>query len=70
MDVDMTDLSRICEYCIHGLEHLVPDDGDPNSQMFVNAVTEIISDMNCFDKTKLSCAVCDQKGHTFDTCLC
>ena len=36
--------------------------------MFVNSVTKIASDVNCFDKTKYRCAVCDQKGNTFDTC--
>ena len=57
----MTDPSSIWEDCIHGFEHLVPDDVDPNLQMFVNAVTEIASDMNWFDKSKYPCAVCDQK---------
>ena len=64
----MTDPSRIRDYCIHGLEHHIPDNIDPNLQMFLNAVTEIASDLNRFDKSKYSCAICDQKGHTFDTC--
>ena len=34
------------EYCIHGMEHLVFDDNDPNLQMFVNAFTAITLDMN------------------------
>ena len=50
------------------MEHILPDDDDPNLQMFVNAVTEIATDLNRFDKTKYPCAVCDEKGHTFDTC--
>ena len=68
IDVDMTDPSSIWDYCIHGLEHHIPDNNDPNLQMFVNTVTEIASDLNQFDKSKYPCAVCDQKGHTFDTC--
>lgn len=36
--------------------------------MFVNAVTEIATDLNWFDKIKFPCAVYDQKDHTFDTC--
>ena len=52
MDVDMTDPSSIWDYCIHGLEHHIPDDNDPNLRMFVNAVTEIASNLNWFDKSK------------------
>lgn len=36
--------------------------------MFVDAVTKITSGLNRFDKSKYHFAVCDQKGHTFDTC--
>ena len=46
----------------------MPDDDNQNLQMFVNVVTEIATDLNRFDKTKFPCAVCDEKGHTFDTC--
>ena len=40
---------------------------NPILQIFVNAVTEISSDMNHFDNTKYPFAVFDQKGYTFDT---
>ena len=53
MDVDLSDPISIWEYYIHGLEHLVPENDDPNLQMFVNAVTEIASDMKCFDKQNI-----------------
>lgn len=65
----MTNPFSICEYCIHGLEHLVPDYNNPDLQMFVNAITEIVSIMNQFDKSKYLYAVCDQRGNIFDTCL-
>ena len=64
----MTDASSIWEYCVNGFEHILPDNDDQNLQIIVNAVTEIATDLNRFDKTKFPCAVCDGKGHTFDTC--
>ena len=64
----MTDPTSIWEYCIDGFKHIVPENDDPNLQMFVNTVTQIVSDVNCFDFTKYPCAISDQKCYTFDTC--
>ena len=47
MDVDMTDFISIWDYCIHGLEHHIPDDNGSDLQILVNAVIEIASVFNC-----------------------
>ena len=67
-DVIMTDTDSIWDYCVNGLEHQLPPNEDSSMIQFANAVCSISKDMNQFDKSKYPCAICDQLGHTFDTC--
>ena len=67
-DVDMTDADSIWDYYVNGLEHVLPSNNDSSILQFANAVHKISKDMNCFDKSKFPYAICDQIGHTFDTC--
>lgn len=46
-DVDMEDPVSIWDQCVHGLD--IPDNNDFHLHLFLNAVEEIASDMNCFD---------------------
>ena len=64
----MTDADSIWDYCVNSLNHQIPDNTDPTMLQFAHAVQLIAKDMNCFDKTKYPCAVCDQLGHTFENC--
>ena len=66
-DADMTDADSILDYCIDGLEQVLPPNEDSHMIQFADAVQEIFKDMNRFDKSKFPCAICDQIGHTFDT---
>lgn len=62
----MDDLVSIWNYCVHGLDLAADDDFDLG--LFVNAIEEIASDMNRFNKNKHPCAICGQCGHSFDGC--
>ena len=64
----MMDADSIWDYCVHGLEHILPSNNDTSLLQFANAVCKISKDMNYFDKSKFPCAICDQLEHTFDTC--
>ena len=65
-DVNMNDPESIWQYYVHGLD-LSPDD-DFDVGLFVNSIKEISSDLNCFNKEKHLCAICGQRGHSFDGC--
>ena len=58
-DVDMTDADSIWDYCVNGLEHVLPPNNDLHMIQFANAVWEIYKDINWFNKSKFPCAICD-----------
>ena len=62
----MEDPFSIWEHCVHGLD--LPANDAFHLKLFVNAIEEIATDMNHFNKDKYPCAICGQKGHSFDGC--
>ena len=64
----MTDADSIWDYCVNGLEQLLPDNDDPSLIQFAHAVRGIAKDMNKFDKSKFPRAICGRLGYTFENC--
>lgn len=60
----MEDPVCIWKYCVHGLD--LPAGDDFHLRLFVNTIGDIALDMNWFNKDKHPCAICGQKGHSFD----
>ena len=65
--VNINSVQSIKDFCLDEIEDYHSISKGERSR-FVNAVTQVVNDLNQFDVKKHKCALCGGSGHNFDNC--